>query len=159
MSEWFTLGLGAAGLLAFGNALKRGVREAKATEVPLHTEPDFVLFLQFDDDLKHHLQRLRTWRDHHPATFDTILYHCNQLLGVQMWCETKHEGYREYANRSRQHQIAIVAGVDVLRQWVAFNNQQRGTGGTSMVNFDECKTDLLAKCSDFIHNINLVVFT
>lgn len=157
MSKWITFGVGAASLFVFGTALSRGIKEAKAHEIPLHSNPDYVQFIQHDDDLKYILQKFTVWKTHHPTTFDAVLYHCNQLLGAQLWCETKHEGYRTYADRAKQHQIGVFTGIDTIREWLMFNLGDNPNATLSVANFDECKTELLAKCSDYMHNINLVV--
>jgi len=152
MTEWISLGLGLVSLGVFGNAIKKSIKESKQTEPLLHANVEYTKFLEHDGDLKYLLQRLEMWKMYNPEIFDGILYHCNALLGVQLWCESKHSGYRAYAGRAQRHNTSIIIGLDMLQKWICESSQSGTTA-----HFEECKKELTTKCGDYMHNIRLVV--
>jgi hypothetical protein len=152
MSQWASLGVGLLSLGIFGHTIKKSLAKSKDMEESLHVDPSHTQYLSSDDDLRAALLQLKTWRNAHPETFDTIVYRCNALLGVQFMCDAQSEGYQGLAAVAHEHYIAIVMGLDVLRKWIVWEAKS-----DNFSHFDACSKEIISKCDDFLHNINVTM--
>jgi hypothetical protein len=154
VGQWVSLGVGAACLGILGLSIRKSIKNAAATESPLHPNPEHTAFLKYDPDAEDMLRRLYKYRSFGIVIYETIVAKTNALLKTQLQCESKQQGYRALATQAHEHHVATQMALDNLGLWITHATQS--PLGTEFVDLVQ---EIRVKNADYKHNIGLVLYS
>jgi len=154
IGKWVSLGIGAACIGTLTCMIRNGIKQSKATELTLHTNPIHYQFINADSDIEYIMRKLLVYRDHAPVTFDSIIENVNTMLEYQYQCHTNNPNYRTFGILAQEKNVTVILALENLGRWIKYH-----THCDPPTEFNEINTELLTKMNDIKHNLSLVLFS